>query len=175
MKLWLCLIFISLNFWMLSQSGINFEKYDIRDGLSQTIVNCVEQDQKGYLWIGTQDGLNKFDGYKFTVFKPDPFDENSIADNYINHVKADKNNHIWIASEAGLSVYHDATRSFIQFDKSKTFKDEAINHLMEDKDGTMWVSTRSKGLYKIKELNDSSQTAIDTINRKKYSAMHPIR
>jgi ligand-binding sensor domain-containing protein/class 3 adenylate cyclase/predicted metal-dependent HD superfamily phosphohydrolase len=163
MKLWLCLIFISLNFWMLSQSGINFEKYDIRDGLSQTIVNCVEQDQKGYLWIGTQDGLNKFDGYKFTVFKPDPFDENSIADNYINHVKADKNNHIWIASEAGLSVYHDATRSFIQFDKSKTFKDEAINHLMEDKDGTMWVSTRSKGLYKIKELNDSSQTAIDTI------------
>lgn len=163
MKVWLSFFFISLNFWLLSQSGINFEKYDIRDGLSQTIVNCVEQDQKGYLWIGTQDGLNKFDGYKFTVFKPDPFDENSIADNYINHVKADKNNNIWIATEAGLSVYNDAKKSFIQFDKNKTFQDQAINHLMEDKDGTMWVSTRSKGLYRINELNDSSQTIIDTI------------
>lgn len=163
MKICLSFCLLAFGLFISAQSGINFDKYDIRDGLSQTIVNSVEQDQKGFIWIGTQDGLNKFDGYKFTVFKPDPFDDNSIADNYINTIKADKNNHIWIGTEAGLSIYDDEKDSFIQFDEKGIFKDVQINHLMEDKHGSIWVSTQHKGLFRIDELNDSIAVQIDTI------------
>lgn len=162
MKIWLSFCLIAFSIFINAQSGITFDKYDIRDGLSQTIVNCIEQDQKGFLWFGTQDGLNKFDGYKFKVFKPDPFDENSISDNFINDIVSDKNNLIWVATEAGLSIYDDDHDSFLQFDSENIFTDQAVNHLFEDEDGSFLVSTSKKGLFRI-TLNEDRQALITSV------------
>ena len=135
---------------LFSQSELRFEKYDIRAGLSQTIINCVEQDKKGFLWIGTQDGLNRFDGYNFKVYKPDPFDANSIIDNYINFVHADDDNNLWIGTEYGMSVYIQETDSFLHIKHDPgietSISDNEINHIFQTSNGDVWVSTQNGGL-----------------------------
>ncbi|MEJ2542987.1 MAG: two-component regulator propeller domain-containing protein [Calditrichaceae bacterium] len=64
--------------------SIHVKNLSLEDGLSQSSVLCILQDQQGFMWFGTEDGLNRFDGYKFTVFRHDPMDSLSISDNHIN-------------------------------------------------------------------------------------------
>ncbi len=82
-----------------------FTGYSISDGLSQSVVNCIFQDSKGYLWFGTQNGLNKFNGYTFEVFTYNPGDSNSISNNWINGIDEDKEANLWIATKGGLVKY----------------------------------------------------------------------
>ncbi len=63
--------------------GDPFEVLSIQEGLSQSTVNCMVQDREGYMWFGTEDGLNRYDGYRFTVYKHDPQDPTSLSDNYV--------------------------------------------------------------------------------------------
>ncbi len=82
-----------------------FSGYSINDGLSQSVVNCIFQDSKGYIWFGTQNGLNKYNGYTFEVFTYNPYDSNSIANNWINGIAEDKELNLWIATKGGLVKY----------------------------------------------------------------------
>jgi ligand-binding sensor domain-containing protein len=93
-----------------------FSGYSISDGLSQSVVNCIFQDSKGYMWIGTQNGLNKFNGYNFEVFTYNPNDTNSIANNWINGIAEDKEANLWIATKGGLIKY---TRKEKRFNRIK--------------------------------------------------------
>jgi len=79
-----------------------FSGYSISDGLSQSVVNCIFQDSKGFIWFGTQNGLNKYNGYTFEVFTSDPKDSNSITNNWINGIAEDKEADLWIATKGGL-------------------------------------------------------------------------
>ena len=72
-----------------SQDNLKFKRLSIEHGLSQSTINCIFQDSKGFIWIGTQDGLNKFDGYNFEVFKHHPLDSNTISHNWIIDVFED--------------------------------------------------------------------------------------
>ena len=63
---------------------LNVDHFTIENGMSQTSVNCIIQDSQGFLWAGTQDGLNKFDGYSFRVYKNEPSDTNTLSNNFIN-------------------------------------------------------------------------------------------
>ncbi|MBK7159905.1 MAG: hypothetical protein IPH77_15560 [Ignavibacteria bacterium] len=69
---------------MLSEDNIKFEQLTIDDGLSQSIVQCIIQDRQGFMWFGTQDGLNRYDGYKFIVYKKDVSVKNTLSNNNIN-------------------------------------------------------------------------------------------
>ena len=71
------------NLVSMAQNSVTFDKLTTRDGLSQNDVNAIYQDDKGYMWFGTHDGLNRYDGYKFTVFTPDLSDDKSINSNLI--------------------------------------------------------------------------------------------
>jgi signal transduction histidine kinase/ligand-binding sensor domain-containing protein len=82
-----------------------FSGYSISDGLSQSVVNCIFQDSKGYIWFGTQNGLNKYNGYTFEIFTYNPNDSNSIANNWINGIAEDKELNLWIATKGGLVKY----------------------------------------------------------------------
>ena len=84
---------------------INFKHYSVNDGLSQSSVYSLFQDKTGFLWIGTADGLNKFDGYKFTSYKHSNDDEHSIGNNTIRGMLEDSAGKIWIGTETGLNVY----------------------------------------------------------------------
>jgi len=91
-----------------------FSGYSISDGLSQSVVNCIFQDSKGYLWFGTQNGLNKFNGYAFEVFTCNPGDSNSITNNWINGIAEDKDANLWIATKGGLVKYVRKEKRFMR-------------------------------------------------------------
>ncbi len=140
-----------------AQDSPKFFKYTTVEGLSQGTVNCIIQDGNGFLWFGTDDGLNKFDGYNFTVFLQKPGKNNSISNNIINDLVEGKNGIIWIATEYGLNSYNTYFNKFTHYIRSKqntnnTISDNFINCLLLDKDDILWIGTENGGLnsYNIK-------------------------
>ncbi|NMH60589.1 ligand-binding sensor domain-containing protein [Alteromonas ponticola] len=84
----------------------NYISYNIEDGLSNSMVHNIAQDSDGYMWFGTEDGLNRFDGLNFTVYRYDPTQVSSLAGNSINQVYLAPDNSLWIATRNGVSRYH---------------------------------------------------------------------
>lgn len=82
-----------------------FSNYSINNGLSQSVVNCIFQDSKGYIWIGTQNGLNRFNGETFDVYSYNPVDSNSISNNWIYAITEDIDGNLWIGTKGGLNKY----------------------------------------------------------------------
>ncbi len=72
-------------------STIRFDRMTVEDGLSQNVVLAIAQDWRGFMWFGTEDGLNKYDGYQFTVYKHDPADDATLSDNFISTIYEDRN------------------------------------------------------------------------------------
>src|SRR6185369_2767063 len=105
---------IDLNF--APGSIVRFEHLSIEDGLSQNAGLDIFQDSRGYLWIGTQDGLNRYDGYSFKVYKHDPEDPNSISHNSILKIAEDDNGILWIGTwGGGLNRYDPVTETFTSY------------------------------------------------------------
>jgi len=82
-----------------------FTRYSIEAGLSQSVVNCIFQDHKGFIWVGTQNGLNRFDGYNFEIFSYNPSDTNTISNNWIYSIDEDRYGNLWIGTKGGLNQY----------------------------------------------------------------------
>jgi len=95
---------------------LKFQKFNQSQGLSQVTISCIVQDKKNFIWIGTQDGLNKFDGYKFKVFKNDRNDSLSLPNNSITGLFCDNKNRIWVATEKGLSILYLRNETFKKVD-----------------------------------------------------------
>lgn len=104
--------------------SFNFKNITIEDGLSQSTVETIYQDSKGYIWIGTNDGLDRYNGYEFKHYKHDKYDKNSIANNYIVDIIEDENGYIWVSTIAGLS-------------RINTDKDEIKNYYSEEDIGNL--------------------------------------
>jgi hypothetical protein len=99
-----------------------FSGYSISDGLSQSVVNCIFNDSKGYIWFGTQNGLNKYNGYTFEVFTYAPNDSNTISNNWINGIAEDKEANLWIATKGGLVKYSRKEKRFSRIDYRPPYK-----------------------------------------------------
>src|SRR6185436_77063 len=87
-----------------------FETITINDGLSQGMINCILQDRYGFMWFATKDGLNRYDGYRFVVYKHDPSDPKTIIDNFIQTLFEDSKGRLWIGT---------ATKGLELFDREK--------------------------------------------------------
>ena len=107
----MCIIlFSTIN--LLSGQVPQFSHYGVSDGLSQSEILCIFQDSEGYIWIGTQNGLNKFDGYSFERFFNDPADIHTISNNWIFDIAEDQNGVLWIGTKSGLNKYDKNTGRF---------------------------------------------------------------
>ena len=96
--------------------SVRFEQLSREHGLSQSFVYAIAQDREGYMWFGTQEGLNRYDGFEFTVFAHEPNDPTSISDETIRTMISDSKGAIWVGTDAGgLSRYNDHDRSFTNF------------------------------------------------------------
>jgi ligand-binding sensor domain-containing protein len=84
--------------------SINFDRLTVDDGLSQSVVNSIFQDKSGFMWIGTKDGLNRFDGYKFTIYKNDPDVATSLSNNTINSIWQDDSEVLWVGTIGCLNL-----------------------------------------------------------------------
>ncbi len=94
---------------------ITFNHVSIEDGLSQSTINCAFQDHRGFMWFGTQDGLNSFDGYNFVIYRHDPTDSTSISNNWIQSIFEDRTGSLWVGTGSGLNLYDPRTKTFSAF------------------------------------------------------------
>lgn len=129
-----------------SQNSIIFNQISTNDGLSQGDVNAIYQDNKGYMWFGTHDGLNKYNGYEFSVYKPIPNDSKSINSNLIYAITGDKNGNLWVGTTGnGLNYYDKATGNFRHFlhneKDNSTLANNHINILYKDRKNMLWIGT----------------------------------
>ncbi len=127
-------------------TSLRFEQLTIDNGLSQNAVLAMLQDHQGYLWIGTQDGLNRYDGYTFTHFKNDPKDPNSISYNSIIALYEDTDGFLWIGTwGGGLNRYDPETGIFYQFlpdaNDPASLSNSVVTSIAQDQDGRLWVGT----------------------------------
>ncbi|HYV92362.1 MAG TPA: two-component regulator propeller domain-containing protein, partial [Chitinophagales bacterium] len=99
-----------------STRHLKYETLTINDGLSQGLVNCMLQDRYGFMWFGTKDGLNRYDGYRFTIFRNDSRDEHSIGGNFIQTLFEDSRGRLWVGTlNNGLDIFERETETFIHF------------------------------------------------------------
>jgi len=138
---------------------LRFDHISIEEGLSQSSVRVIFQDSRGFLWFGTEDGLNRYDGYTFKVYKPDPDVPNSLSDRYITAIVEDKEGYLWIGTRlGGLNRYDPRTEEFIHFLRNErnsvSLSDNHINILYLDRDDHLWVGT-SKGLDLFDRTNNT--------------------
>ncbi len=152
------LLFLQINIFA-QGNNIRFENLTSEDGLSQNSVIKIFQDSKGFLWFGTFDGLNRYDGYKFQVYKSDATDTNSISGNYFDSICEDKYGNLWIGSlGGGLNKYIRDKDIFIKYkhnpqDKT-SLSSNKVHALFIDTKGNLWVGTENGlDLYDYKDNN----------------------
>jgi signal transduction histidine kinase/ligand-binding sensor domain-containing protein/CheY-like chemotaxis protein len=128
---------------------LSFEHLFLDDGLSQSVVAAIAQDPRGFLWFGTQDGLNRFDGYEFRVFKFDRDDPDSLSASLITQLLIDARGDLWVGTNAGLDRYDRRAETFHRIPSGpQGLSDPTVNALAADADGALWVGTPN-GLNRI--------------------------
>ncbi|HEY2580832.1 MAG TPA: two-component regulator propeller domain-containing protein, partial [Mucilaginibacter sp.] len=124
---------------------------DITNGLSDNQVNCIFKDEKGFVWFGTTSGLDRYDGYKFRIFKHDAKDPFSLGENHVIGVNVGPKNKLWIFTHSGVSIYNSTTERFsnditYQLSRFKVFTNQ-LTAIKKDADGNFWFVTHNKGVY----------------------------
>lgn len=138
--------FLFFGLSVFGQKNVSFDRLTTMDGLSQNDVNAIYQDKKGYMWFGTHDGLNRFDGYNFTVFSPNPKNDKSINSLRIWKIIGDEKDNLWIATTGDGLNYYDATKeqfTHIKHDSQdeNSLSDNYISSIYLDSENRLWVAT----------------------------------
>ena len=144
---------------------LRFEHLALEDGLSQNSVLAILQDQQGFLWFGTQDGLNRYDGYEFTVFKADPENPNSLSSSSIVALYQDRDGIIWVGTWGnGLNRLDPRTGQITRYepnpDDPTAIGNGIVSAILEDRAGRLWVGSMGGGLA----LLDRSHGAVHQLS-----------
>lgn len=164
MRTVLLLLFIIITRDTFGQEEVyRFKNYSVEQGLSQSYVSAIIQDKTGYLWFGTADGLNRFDGYTFKVYKRNPSDSNTFNGKIIHTLLCDSKNRIWIGTRGGIDIYDTGLKQFNHItstsNHNKTLPNDYINALLESSDGNIWIGTAA-GLAIYYPSGDSISTKL---------------
>ena len=139
------LLFILHPGYAYSQTKLRFDIFSQEDGLPSNQVQCIYQDSKGWMWIGTSQGLSRFDGYKFVNFLPDPNDSSSIRGNLVRVIKEDNKGNLLIGTETGgLNIFDRRKETFSHpfMDlPHPALQDISVNDIVTDKNGSYWIAT----------------------------------
>ncbi|WP_262247905.1 hybrid sensor histidine kinase/response regulator transcription factor [Parapedobacter soli] len=148
---------------------MKFTHLNVVDGLSQNTVYAISQDYLGLMWIGTRDGLNKYDAGSVTVYRNAPNDTTSLTDNFIQAVFEDQYHRLWIGTSNGLNLYDRALDRFIRIPLDHG--EPSVYAITDDKKGDVWIATNG-GLFRIgedvppniKSIFSKYEVVIDTTN-----------
>jgi ligand-binding sensor domain-containing protein/signal transduction histidine kinase len=125
--------------------SLRFEHVGLDEGLSQESVLTILQDHDGFMWFGSQAGLNRFDGYRNRVFRNDPNDPGSLADNFVRASYEDAQGRLWFGTRGGLVRFDEATQRFARYPLSRrsdgVARNGAVNAIKGDGKGGLWVGT----------------------------------
>jgi len=141
-----CLFSISL--FSLPIKKLEFQRLTMKNGLSSNEVNCIFKDSKGFVWFGTNDGLNRYDGLRMKVFKHESANKNSIAGNKIRSIVEDLNGNLWISCDGGLLKFNRETEQFKHFSLAtkNNIAEKTIGLLHVDYQGFLWVGLQGQTL-----------------------------
>ncbi|HVN47795.1 MAG TPA: two-component regulator propeller domain-containing protein, partial [Bacteroidota bacterium] len=117
---------------------IHFKHLSINEGLSYNWVHCFLQDQYGFMWIGTDDGLNRYDGTAFKIYRKDPTNKQSLVSSCITTLFEDSQNRLWVGTYNGLALYDRQKDCFISQPDWPAF---GITSIVEDEHHILWIGT----------------------------------
>ena len=147
---------IIICFWMvvfaqLAWSGtFSFRHYSVEDGLSYNTVSSIIQDRHGFMWIGTENGLNRFDGYSFREYRSSRTGKNSMISNLITSMLEDPSGNFWLGTDVGVYIFNPLKEEFEPFTIKTADGSEInsiINNIVQDKLGCIWISTYGQGVF----------------------------
>jgi ligand-binding sensor domain-containing protein/signal transduction histidine kinase len=132
-------------------NDIKFERISLEQGLSGSMVFCILQDSRGFLWFGTHDGLNKYDGYDFEIYKHSAEDPHSLGDNSVWTIYEDHLGVLWVGTDGGgLNRFDRGNERFVRYqhdpDNPNSLSNDVVRSIYEDQSGVLWVGTGGGGL-----------------------------
>ncbi|MBL7950793.1 MAG: response regulator [Flavobacteriales bacterium] len=125
-----------------------FRALTIEDGLSQGMVNNIIQDKYGFMWFATKDGLNRYDGYTFTVYRHDPGDSGTVQHNYIYSLLEDRQGRLWVGTGTGLDLFDRSSETFLHVQAGSSFIKDIVHTIAQDANDDLWVS-HNNGVVKL--------------------------
>ena len=155
---------------------LKFTHLTSNDGLSENRIYSILQDRRGFMWFATQDGLNRYDGNTFVVYKNNPDDPNTLSANLIQNLIEDGHGNLWIGTWGGLNKLDPTTERFTHYrynpDNPNSISGDAIKSIAQDSRGYLWVGTVDDGLNKLdpatetftRYRNDSNGQFVGTVN-----------
>jgi len=156
-----CLISYAFIFNIYGNDPLYFSNLSLNEGLSQITVTSIYQDKKGYMWFGTRNGLNCFDGYNFKIFTTETGNPHSISDNHILSISQSADGNLWIGTNNGLNRFDTKTGKFIRYfqdnNSEKSLPNNMVPSLYYDSDNNLWIGTNN-GLSLYNKAQDSFTT-----------------
>jgi ligand-binding sensor domain-containing protein/serine phosphatase RsbU (regulator of sigma subunit) len=148
-----------------AQSQISFNRLSVENGLSQSSITCILQDSRGFMWFGTQDGLNRYDGYKFKIFKNDPTDSTTLSESWIFSIYEDIEGVLYVGTQSGeFNKYNPLTESFSRVNrdeiKDKGLRISTVGALYEDPKGIRWQGGLGSGTGLIRTDKKTGSTKV---------------
>ncbi|NNC82452.1 MAG: hypothetical protein HKN79_02665 [Flavobacteriales bacterium] len=137
---------------------IQFDHLGVRDGLSQATAYCIYEDRLGFIWVGTDDGLNRYDGYECIIFREDPLDERSLSNNSVNAIQEDSNGNLWVGTDQGLNLLFAERMDFkthkFDFHDPGSLSSNTVWCMTLDADDRLWIGT-ANGLNRYSTADSS--------------------
>ncbi len=152
-------------------SDYYFRNMAVEDGLSQNMVYSILQDKTGFIWFGTLDGLNRYDGLRFKIFKKDNENSRSIGSNKILSLLQDSNEKIWVGTTNGIYIYDPMCENFFRFDMKTTDGEKvegAVRDLKRDGKGNIWIGVQDKGIYCLSNEKELKIYRLKNTNVRKF-------
>lgn len=140
-------IIFALSICMISEAGerLHFNNISTEAGLSNKMVLCIAQDNQGFMWFGTAEGLNRFDGYDFRIFRHIPGDTTSVNVSWITCLTMTRSGQMWVGTEKGINIYNAAKQTFERYhainDPKNLLGNLRIRTIYEDAAGNIWIGT----------------------------------
>lgn len=172
----LVLLIFSLVSILSYDNELDFEHVTLQDGLSHSFVQAIFQDSKGFLWIGTVNGLNRYDGNGVKIYNNKPGDITSLPHAVINVIYEDNKGNIWIGTDGGLALYNLQEDNFTVYKKNDSNKNSlshnGVRTIYQDSNDIIWIGTYGGGLNKF-DLFDNSFTHYQDLSHNKVEIMIP--
>ncbi len=151
-------------FGQTAETNVKFSRIGLREGLSQSSVFSLCQDYLGFMWVGTRDGLNRYDARTFITYRNTPSDSTSLTDNYILSILEDSKRRLWVGTSVGINLYDRQRDRFIRFplannQSGNLFSEPIVSAIVEDSHSRVWFAT-NQGLYCLDDKTSPNQLTL---------------